>query len=184
MSDESSESVAKRSVSRRTALKAGVAGGVGLVAWSGATITSLGGTPAYASGCTNVVKVDLSGGCRNTDQGTPCPGGGAYRYHPLNSTGFPAGYSISNNVAEGTCCDLNSAPLLHFPAGITCAGVITFSTGNCSAVVQQIPFGPSSDGSAGLAVPLDCYTGGAPSGSKYFITAKCATTGAPTSCIS
>ena len=47
-------------LSRRTALKAGVAAGVGAVAWSGMSITSLGGTPAYAAGCTGVITSSSS----------------------------------------------------------------------------------------------------------------------------
>ena len=82
--------------SRRAALKAGVGVGVGLVAWSGPTITSLGGTPAYALGCTFVVRVNLSEGCRNTDQGCTARS----RYHSLDVSGLPTGYSISNPIGE------------------------------------------------------------------------------------
>ena len=94
----------KNGTSRRAALKAGVGIGVGLVAWSGPTITSLGGTPAYAQGCTFVVRVNLSGGCRNTDQSSGCPAGQPFRYHTLVSAGLPAGYAVTNPIAEGTCC--------------------------------------------------------------------------------
>jgi len=80
-------------LSRRNALKAGVAVGVGVAAWSGVSITSLGGTPAYAQGCTGVIVVDLSAGCRNTDQGAAsnCTTG-TYGYHPLKDTGLPTGF--------------------------------------------------------------------------------------------
>jgi len=45
--------------SRRNVLKAGVAVGVGAVAWSGPTITSLGGTPAYAAVCTQPATIEI-----------------------------------------------------------------------------------------------------------------------------
>ena len=65
--------------SRRAALRAGVGVGVGLIASSGPKITSLGGTPAYAVGCTFIVRIDLSGGCKNIDLGEDCD----FAYHPL-----------------------------------------------------------------------------------------------------
>ena len=46
--DNTSDSSTAGGLSRRNALKAGVAVGVGAIAWSGPTITSLGGTPVYA----------------------------------------------------------------------------------------------------------------------------------------
>ena len=96
MSDESTElvddkSAASSGLSRRNALKAGAAAGVGAIVWSGVSITSLGGTPAYGlAGCTGVINLDLGGGCRNTDQGngsdcTPTTGSGrcvALRFSP------------------------------------------------------------------------------------------------------
>ena len=58
VSDELTEGVEpeeKSGLSRRNALKAGVAVGVGAVAWSGVSITSLGGTPAYAQAVTGII---------------------------------------------------------------------------------------------------------------------------------
>src|SRR6476469_7852214 len=110
MTDEvtrSSESEGNAGFSRRNALKAGVATGVGVAAWSGVTITSLGGTPAYAAACTNALVFTLAD-CRNTDQGK-CPGSShidLLAYHPLD-TPFPPGqgFGLANNVTtEGVCC--------------------------------------------------------------------------------
>jgi hypothetical protein len=141
MSDEAVEttdSAEKGSFSRRNALKAGVAVGVGAAAWSGATITSLGGTPAFAgTGCTGVIHVDLSGGCRNTDQGVPCPGGGDFRYHTLNTVSSP--FSLANNPAEGTCCDaVTPQPVLSWTTpNVTCVVHIQIYDGGLNACRNQ-----------------------------------------------
>jgi hypothetical protein len=187
MSDESTEVVdtASSRLTRRNALKAGVAAGVGVAAWSGATITSLGGTPAYAAGCTGVINVDLSGGCRNTDQGTPCSGGDPFRFHVLKDTGLPNGYSLTNNIAEGTCCNVPSAsdPIFHFPSGLTCNVVLTFANPPSCATLQQpaISLGQSSTGT--LTIDLQCGPLPIKSSTQYSIVAKCNSTGADPSCI-
>lgn len=172
-------------VSRRAALKAGVGVGVGVVAWTGPTITSLGGTPAYAAGCTFIIEIDLSGGCRNTDQGNcakPTPEG-VFGYHTLKDTGLPTGYSLTNNVAEGTCCTAGHAPVLHFPAGITCGATLRFALpGNCTGtLIEQVDIAPSSTGT--LVIPLNCVPPPYPSQTQYTIVARCATTGAPMECL-
>jgi hypothetical protein len=188
MADEvtrSPESESGAGFSRRNALKAGVAAGVGVAAWSGATITSLGGTPAYAAGCTGVINIDLSGGCRNTDQGTPCAGGDPFRFHVLKDTGLPAGFSLTNNISEGTCCNVPSGsdPIFNFPSGLTCNVILTFSNPPQCATLQQpaISLGQSSTGT--LTVDLKCPTLAIKSSTQYTIVAKCATTGAPNDCI-
>lgn len=180
--DEASES---GGTTRRSALKLGVGAGVGLAAWSGASITSLGGTPVYAAGCTFVINIDLSDGCRNTDQGN-CPSGNPlFSYHTLKQTGYPTGYSLANNVPEGTCCQDNWTPVLNFPAGITCRVVVKHAAPpNCTGtVVGSYVAGPSSSGM--LAIPLMCVTNGGsyPQNTQYTIIAKCNTTGAPIDCI-
>jgi hypothetical protein len=152
---------------------------VGLVAWTGPTITSLGGTPAYAAGCTFIVVLDLSGGCRNTDQAS----GADFGYHTLKDTGLPAGYSISNNAPEGTACNAGWVVVLHFPAGITCAAKVQFNgPGNCSGADRgHIDYAPSSSGT--LNMPLTCVTPAFASSTQYTIVAKCNTTGAPPQCL-
>lgn len=166
-------------VSRRAALKAGVGLGVGAIAWSGPTITSLGATPAYAAGCTFVVNIDLSGGCRNTDNQSGCDFG----YHTLKDTGLPSGYSLTNNVPEGTCCSQNWTPVLHFPAGITCAAKVEFrGPGQCLGDLRgTLQYGPESDGD--LDIVLKCLPYDPASNTQYTIVAKCATTGAPVGCL-
>lgn len=87
-----------RSFTRRNALKAGVGIGVGAVAWSGASITSLGGTPAYAAVCTNFI-VNETASDRNTNQG-----GGAncspFRYQDDSGISFPSNAYSWNWVVQ------------------------------------------------------------------------------------
>ncbi len=182
MSDEpvgTVEGALSKGVSRRAALRAGAAAGIGVAAWSGASITSLGGTPAYAVGCTFVIRITLEG-CRNTDQGN-CAGN--FRYHPLTSD--VTGYTLSNNVPNGTCCLDNWVTTLNFPTpGITCKAEIRFrEPPNCTGTAHgTFPLGPeegSSDGS--LEMVLECPTV-IPSNSQYSIVATCTTTGAPEEC--
>jgi hypothetical protein len=196
MSDEAVEitdSAEKGSFSRRNALKAGVAVGVGAVAWSGATITSLGGTPAFAgTGCTGVVRLDLSGGCRNTDQANSCPepptNQSKWRWHTLNNTGFPSGYSITQNIPEGTCCTdtAHNTGVLTFPSGITCAAMVQFYSpgaggGECATKLGTLDLGTSSSGT--LNMVFGCPSSAINASDKYTITALCNTTGAPEQCI-
>ena len=167
--------------SRRAALKAGVGVGVGLIAWSGPTITSLGGTPAYAAGCTFIVRVNISGGCRNTDQQSGC----LFGYHSLDVTGLPAGYSVSNPIGEGTCCSANHVSTLTYPAGITCVVAIRFHGGNpCTAAnfINALVYGPESDGSLNITFGCPQINPFPPSG-RYTINVTCNTTGAPTNCL-
>ena len=167
--------------SRRAALKAGVGVGVGLIAWSGPTITSLGGTPAYAAGCTFIVRVNLSGGCRNTDQQSGC----LFGYHTIDTSTLPAGYAISPIIPEGTCCTASFDSTLTFPAGITCTVVIRFhGPPQCSpeSFITALVYGPESDGS--LVVSFDCPpVNPFPSNGQYTINLTCATTGAPPGCL-
>jgi hypothetical protein len=195
MSDESIEITGNGSsaFSRRNALKAGVALGVGAAAWSGATITSLGGTPAYATpGCTGVVVLDLSGGCRNTDQANSCAtpplNQSKWRWHTLNNTGFPSGYSVNPNIAEGTCCtDAGNTATLNFPSGQTCEAFVQFWSpggggGECSVLLPNtLNLGTSQSGT--LIMTFGCPSSAVGPSDKYTIVAKCHTTGANPCCI-
>lgn len=173
-------------VSRRAALKAGVGLGVGVAAWTGPTITSLGGTPAYAAGCTFVTRIELIP-CRNTDQGNcakPTPNW-QFAYHTLKNTAYPTGYSLLNNVSEGTCCTAGHTPVLKFPAGITCEVTIRIALPEqCTGTMIWEKEYSGSDGQAGLPIPLVCP----PTNinvlpqSQYSIIAVCTTTGAPDHC--
>lgn len=170
-----------RTTSRRTALKMGVGAGVGLAAWSGVTITSLGGTPAYAAGCTFVTEIDLSGGCRNTDQAS----GAQFGYHTLKSENLPDGYGLVNNIPEGTACNAGWTTQFTFPAGITCTVTIQFAgPPQCTGGDRgSVVYGPESDGS--LDIDFVCIPEPPKfnSNTQYTIIARCATTGAPEECL-
>lgn len=178
---QAADSAGSGGVSRRSALKMGVGAGVGLAAWSGVTITSLGGTPAYAAGCTFVVVIDLSGGCRNTDQAS----GAQFGYHTLKTDNLPDGYAIVNNIPEGTACNAGHVSQLTFPDGITCAVTIQFAgPPNCSRGGRgSFTYGPESDGE--LDIEFVCLNDPTFNpNTQYTIIATCNTTGAPVECLS
>lgn len=171
--------------SRRAALKAGVGAGVGLIAWSGPTITSLGGTPAYAQGCTFVQIIDIGGGCRNTDQRDECSTP-LFAYHELKFAKAVPGFAIDKNIKEGTCCGTGATAVLSFPAGITCVATTTLygsSPGNCNpkAGFTTLQTGKSE---SPITIGFPCFPPpGAVPNSFYTITLKCNTTGAPAECL-
>jgi hypothetical protein len=192
------ESDASGSFSRRNALKAGVAVGVGAVAWSGATITSLGGTPAFAvAGCTGVITIDLSGGCQNTDQSSGCSPAGEFRYHTLHTVSPP--FSLANNPAEGTCCQTVAAnkPVLSWTTpNLTCTAHVELwdgglskcrnSTGTLLVNDHQTTVGGPGGGSVTINMTCFQFTNGnkTPGGDTFWkIYANCASNGAPESCL-
>ena len=164
--------------SRRAALRAGVGVGVGLIAWSGPKITSLGGTPAYAVGCTFIVRIDLSGGCKNIDRGEDCD----FAYHPLEVTALPLGYSVTDPLADGVCCGTHSTTLT-FPEGYTCVSVIRFNgPSNCTGdLLGVLTDGPESDGT--LTISFDCLPIVPPASTQYQIFVTCIPTDAPPECL-
>jgi hypothetical protein len=169
----------RNGASRRAVIRAGVGVGVGLAAWSGPTITSLGGTPAYAVGCTFIVRFDISGGCKNIDLGDDCD----FAYHPLELNALPAGYSISNPFADGVCCGPDVSTTLTFPEGYTCVATIRFNApSNCSGpLIDVLRYGPESDGS--LDIIFDCLPTVPPANTQYQIFVTCNTTDAPPECL-
>lgn len=113
MSDRVDESLSESGASRRRALKAGVGAGVGVVAWSGATITSLGGTPAYATVCTDF-SVNQFAENRNTNQGGGC---NPFRYQDDSGITLPANYTWDWGVQE---CPGNTISF-DYPTGTSCS---------------------------------------------------------------
>ena len=149
----------RNGATRRAAVKAGVGAGVGLLAWSGPTVTSLGGTPAYAAGCTFATRTNISGGCRNLDYG-----GGPecdFRYHAIVFSTLPPGYEIANPIIEGSCCGTFTSTLV-FPENVSCVvRVIVFpkaiadSTGaRCSGESVFAQYGPGRRPISRLRVSL------------------------------
>jgi hypothetical protein len=139
--DNTSDSSTTGGLSRRNALKAGVAVGVGAIAWSGPTITSLGGTPVYAAGCTFAIDVRLNIKDRNTDQSDGCrnyggQSGTGFGYHELQTfDNMPTGFSIFNletNQPGGwgsQVCSTAANPYdlrLSYPSNLDCVIQIQF----------------------------------------------------------
>lgn len=124
---------------RRQALKTGVGLGVGAIAWTGPTITSVGATPGYAAGCTFAVERVLADD-RNTDQGASCVKLGGFGYHDTDLVNFPTGYYMVNpNDPVGDTnpgwnskvCSTNTDPyelFLYWPkaGNLNCAVVVEF----------------------------------------------------------
>lgn len=161
----------KRGLSRRTALKAGVAAGVGAVAWTGPTISSLGGTPAYAMACTvgSVCIIDFAGGCRNTDQGQ----GADFGYHALELAGLPTGFTVTNPIPEGTDCGTWTSTL-NFPAGFTCTVQILFDPPpNCSSGTGQRGLLTFTSNTGTLDIDFDCIVPTFNSNTQYQIIGTC-----------
>lgn len=165
--------------SRRTALKAGIGVGVGLTAWSAPSITALGGTPVYASGCTFVETFNVTG-CRNTTQGS-CTG--PFRYQPLSSPG--GGYTFIQNTGNNVCCDApGNKAVLQMPSGIECAATVSLYLGNNCGTIAPFDtesYGPST---GTLDVFLTCLGNATvPPNTFYDIVINCNTEGAPDFCI-
>ena len=187
---EGAESEGKRGLSRRAALKAGVAVGVGAVAWSGASITSLGGTPAYAITVSGITKIDLNAGCRNTDQATNCLITQPFRYHTLNAAALPPGFCLANNPGEGTCCGAANPPELRWdttvvPSSLRCEIVIDSYVGQqaCkdlnTTLRNACGYTISASGTTCVNSIMPCNAAGIDPNTFYTIYALCATSGTP-----
>src|SRR5262249_25944993 len=141
------------------------------------TITSLGGTPAYALACTNVVQLDLLGGCRNTDTNSPCPdeppAAFVFRFHDALKQNPASGFTVDNASGNNTIsgpgigCGGGSPcallPVFHCTdTTLQCQVFVQFWTKNCGASGAVIyeqhpsPATPSQDGATGITVQLPC----------------------------
>ncbi len=190
-----------RGISRRNALRAGAAVGVGAVAWSGVSITSLGGTPAYAEGCTFKSTFTLAN-CRNTDQGKcdepPPPSHiDLLAYHPLDTAGLPNGYTLDQTISnDGVCCDSVTNPVFTFPTTVKCLVHFTIYNGNdCTSTGDvNYDFVYPTDGtptdSGSITIDLGCppqggtSTGESMSNDFWSIVVVCNSKAAPDSCYS
>lgn len=170
--------------SRRTALKLGVGAGVGAVAWSGASITSLGGTPAYAQGCTFAVQVNVTG-CRNTNQAQCSGDGSSIGYLPFTVTGEIApDIFLSDGIApESFRCNGSDSPFvtLTFPAGIECQIFAEFHTPPmCADLQQSFSSSPMPTNISPIVwqLPTAAQTGVLNPNTRYQIVVQCQTIGA------
>jgi hypothetical protein len=110
-------------LSRRRALKAGAALGVGVTAWAGPQIGRMGATPAYAAACTVPFTTVAFGSCKSTSCPDSCNSGTA-KYISVGAD------SVSGTVNGGT---------------VTAVVPATGTTASCA--------GPTARGQATLTVP-------------------------------
>lgn len=120
--NESTDETSAAGTSRRAVLKAGVAVGVGTIAWSGPTITTLGGTPAYAEVCTQVavVTIDI---VSETNTNMSCNLNG-FTYHTyqdnLKVGAIPSGYTLDLSNFSGQCANTPRSISWTSPPTIKC----------------------------------------------------------------
>lgn len=168
---------------RRSVLKAAVAAGVGVAVWSSPSITSIGGTPAYADMCT-AGHQDYALGSRNTDcscgkpntatgkvvrykdLGTPCAGDGNLVFPGVAT--LTDGYNGSKIKDSGTCPNNLEDP--NDNAGVTasptnanlyCRTIVRiWQGGSCSNTFQEYP-GPVEQGPGFYPLPaISCTAAG------------------------
>jgi len=191
MSDEQRREDQSGGTSRRSALKLGVGAGVGLVAWSGPTITSLGGTPAYAAGCTFAIQFDVTG-CRNTAQANCGGDGSTIAYLPFEQSAQDEinaldNYSIDDGMTNSIYCNGSDSPTVTvtFPTGVECEIVVFIRRpNNCSRIypASDVPVNEFTSGYAEISplvyqLPTAAQTGTLPASSQYRILLRCQTIG-------
>lgn len=129
--------LSKSSISRRNALKAGVATGVGAAAFAGPQIGMLGMTPAYAAACSQPFVTVAIGDCRNTSCPNACDVAG------VKNVSYSAD-SVSGGGASATtvggCGNAGSATLTA-PA----------STGQCRLRIDVYSKNPACAAGLGAA---------------------------------
>lgn len=168
--------------SRRQALKLGVGAGVGAVAWSGASITSLGGTPAYAQGCTFAIQITVAE-CRNTSQANCGGDGSTIAYLPFDLEGEIApGIFLDDDMTNSFRCNGSDSPspTLTFPNGIECEIIVNIARPpNCTGTnVGMFTSGISAMSPIVYQLPTAAQTGPLPSNAQYEILVQCQTVGA------
>ncbi len=112
MSEESE--VVTSAISRRNALKAAAAVGVGAAAFAGPQIGVLGAAPAYAAHCSPGKFTTTDGEDRNTD----CGGGCQPHFRTHGATLTQGG--ITATIPNAVCTDVVTPTITGIPAGTTC----------------------------------------------------------------
>lgn len=150
-------------ISRRRALQAGVGAGVGLVAWTGPTITSLRGTPAYAAVCSNFtfslavtdMSTNQSSGCdtftynnsppiqvKASGYGWDLPGGGNFQCADTPGTAYHFTFPTTDTCKVTIMVHRN-----HYSDSTVIIGAKTISEGSGGSLTFYLP----SDG--GQTIP-------------------------------
>ena len=117
--DVSSSGIDTAAISRRKALKAATAVGVGAVAWGGPQIGVLGTAPAYAAHCSDGKFRSTLTADRNVDCGGNC-GSDTFRLHGQSVSVDYNGTTISATMADKVCADVATPIISDIPPGVEC----------------------------------------------------------------
>jgi len=139
MTNEALETQDESRISRRNALKAAVGVGVGAVAWTGPTITSIRGTPAYAVACTNFtfkfVITDM-----NTSSASDCSTF-TYVNGPIVDNAIKDYLGLKNNDTSPYRTDLPNGQFVSCADNTTCNDYnFTFPEGDTCKVTIKVYF--------------------------------------------
>lgn len=168
-------------MNRRNLLKGAAAVGVGAAVWTVPSITSLGGTPAYADTCTSGFT-NYALGSRNTacncgnppndkfisykELGTPCAGDG--NALPAGFTAYLAQSAGGSPITDsGTCpvrppnANTGAGVQANVPSGLFCKTVVRiYQGGQCGNVFDEF-VGPILSGPGFYPLPdAPCQGGG------------------------
>lgn len=151
-------------ISRRNALKAGAALGVGAAAFAGPQIGVLGTTPAYAAACSQPWVVVGQAGCTNTSCPAECNQGTAkfVSYKAQTVTGSNGATANATAGCGGTATATITAPS---------------TTGQCRVRVKAYQGNPQcvANGAAGLlSEVVSASVAGGTSGTVVVPAASCA----------
>jgi hypothetical protein len=168
-------------LTRRNAIKAAAAVGVGAAAWTGPNIGVFGAAPAYAGtcspgeeACTNAAQVSMQPNCGGNGLDTN------YSYSnlfgPGNNSLTLEGQTYTISAGTGTCTDSNSTVIVSGPTSATCRLTLFFvlqggpNAGNQGSVVAT--------GQGTIPVPLLSrrIVGQQGSGSLFISAQLCCTT--------
>jgi hypothetical protein len=114
-SDETAETATASRISRRNALKAGVAAGVGAAVWGGPQIGRIGSTPAYAAHCTPGEFETATTNKTNTSWANGCgPSTDAHMSYKKTEQEFPSlpgqpTFKTYNDAGDNFLCSAEDA---------------------------------------------------------------------------
>lgn len=150
-------------LSRRRALKAGVAAGVGAAAFAGPQISVLGSTPAYAAHCSPNKFTTSDGPDRNVDCGGACANN-AFRLHGTDLQATVDGSLVMASVADKVCAGDAVPSITGIPSGFECQ-------------VSAVIFGGPNAGDSFPLPNANFNQGTYPCSSRYLLRLTCAPAG-------
>ena len=159
----------KGSLSRRNALKAGAAVGIGVAAWSGPQIGQLGSAPAYAGVCSPGEK-DCVSDQQNVSWGN-CGNPQIAYIHPLTGSLTVLNNTINVSTVAGCSNGAASVTATGIPTGVTCEPSVYFFLMSNGATVGTPWVGtPGTGGTVSWTVPSLPKTNPA---SAFYIFSMC-----------